>query len=112
MRIIILIMTIFLVAGCMTEIKPYLKQSEVMDIPGRIASQERWLAQDVDQKAITLIDAKPIQKKLKQIKEKYDRLRSAGALGDKDSKELNGMLDQTSDSIFRLTQKGKKKVTY
>jgi len=111
-RIIILFMTIFLVAGCMTEIKPYLKQGEVMDIPGRIASQEKWLAQDVDRKTITFPDAKPILDKLKQIKEKYDRLRSAGVLGDKDSRELNGLLDQTSDSIFRLTQKGKKKFTY
>jgi len=101
-------MSVFLVAACISEIKPYLKPAEV-DIPNRIANQQKWLDQDIAAKAITPENAFPIKKKLKQIKENYDRLQSAGALTAKDSQAINQMLDQTSELIFRVGQKRKQK---
>ncbi len=103
-RRICLIMSVFLVTACISEIKPVLKHTEV-DIPNRIADQQKWLEQDIAAKAVDREDALPIQKKLHQIKEKYDRLRSAGALTAKDSEAINRMLDESSESIFRLKQK-------
>lgn len=107
MRKIILIMSVFLVAACISEIKPILKPADV-DIPHRIADQQKWLDQDIASKAITPKDALPIRNKLKQIKEKYDRLKSAGALTPKDSEAIKQMLDQTSESIFWLKQRRQK----
>jgi len=95
----------------MSEVKPILKPSQV-DIPTRIANQQKWLDEDIALKAISRENAKPIQDKLNQIKQKYNRLQSAGALTAKDSKELNQMLDQCSESVFRLTQKVQKGFNY
>jgi hypothetical protein len=50
-------------------------------------------------------DARPIRAKLKEIEEKYSRLQSEGRLTDKDSAEINRMLDETSGEIFRLDQR-------
>ena len=104
-----LIFAVFLVTACISEIKPVLKPVEV-DIPSRIADQQKWLDQNVAAKAITRADAKPIQDKIKQIKEKYDRLQSAGTLTPKDSKEINKMLDESSETIFRLSQQMQKSI--
>jgi len=108
-RKIILIMSVFLVAACISEVKPVLKPAEVDNIPNRIANQQKWLAQDIAAKAITPENAIPITKKLKQIKENYDRLQSAGALTAKDSQAINQMLDQTSELIFRSKEKRQQK---
>ncbi len=110
MRKIILIMSVFLLAACISEVKPILKPTEV-DIPNRIANQQKWLDQDIASKAVPprdIKEANSIRDKLKQIKEKYDRLQSAGALTAKDSEAINRMLDQTSELIFRLTLKREK----
>ena len=107
MRTIYLIMAAFLVAACMSETKPYLKHVEV-DIPARIANLQKWLDQDVAAKTIDYPDAKAVREKLDRIKENYNRLQSAGPLTPKDSEEINRMLDQTSDRIFRLDQKKRK----
>jgi acyl carrier protein phosphodiesterase len=100
-------MTLFLVSACATEIKPVLKPVEV-DIPNRIVNLQKWLAMEVEDKIIEFKDAKPIQDKLNEIKQRYDRLQSAGALTAKDSKEIAQMLDAISDQIFRLDQRKKK----
>ena len=110
MRKVILIMSVFLVAACISEVKPILKPTEV-DIPNRIANQQKWLDQDIASKAVAPRDIKAansIRDKVKQIKEKYERLQSAGALTAKDSEAINRMLDQTSELIFRLTLKREK----
>jgi hypothetical protein len=103
-RKIILIMSVFFVTACISEIKPILRPTEV-DIPNRIANQQKWLDQDVAAKSTTLKDANTIRDKIKQIKEKYDRLQSAGALTPKDADAINKMLDQTSELIFLFRQK-------
>ncbi|HYA43645.1 MAG TPA: hypothetical protein VEF34_20260 [Syntrophobacteraceae bacterium] len=103
MRKASLIIAVFLVTACMSEIKPVLKPVEV-DIANRIADQNKWLDQDIAAKAISREDAKPIRDKLNQIKERYDQLQSAGALRPKDREAINKMLDETSDAIFRLNQ--------
>jgi hypothetical protein len=100
-------MTVLLMGSCVSEIKPILKPAEV-DIPTRVAEQQKWLDQYIKTYVISRADALPIQKELGQIKEKYDRLKSAGTITDKDSKSLNRKLDETSDLIFRLTHQGKK----
>jgi hypothetical protein len=113
-RKIILIMSVFLVAACIPEIQPILKPTEV-DIPNRIANQQKWLDLDIASKTMAPKEAKeaiPIKDKLKQIKEKYDRLQSAGALTAKDSEAINRMLDQTSELIFQLKLKREKPVNY
>jgi hypothetical protein len=110
-RKIILVISVFLVAACISEIKPVLKPTEV-DIPNRIANQQKWLDQDITAKAITPKDALPVKDKLKQIKEKYDRLQSAGALTAKDCEAVNRMLDETSEKIFELKQKRRKSLKY
>ena len=114
MKKIVLILSVFLVAACISEIKPILKPKEV-DIPNRIADQLKWLDQDLASKSVTPKEAKeaiPIRDKIKQIKEKYDRLQSAGPLTTKDSQAINRMLDQTSEMIFRLTLKREKPPSY
>ncbi len=106
MRKIILIMLFFLVAACNSEIKPYLKPAPEADIPTRIANQQKWLTEAIARRELPYgSDASPIQIKLNKIKEKYSKLQSAGTLTDKDSKEINKMLDETSDMVFRLRQK-------
>ncbi len=104
MRKIILIMSVFLFTACISEIKPILRPAEV-DIPTRIANQQKWLAQDVAAKIIVPQDAAVIKGKLKEIKEKYDRLQSAGVLTARDSDAINKMLDKSSELLFVYTQK-------
>ena len=99
-----LIVLSFLIAACMSEVKPILKPSQV-DIPTRIANQQKWVDQSVAYKEITYEEAKPVQAKLYQIKEKYNRLQSAGGLTAKDSETINRMLDECSDMLFRTKQK-------
>ena len=111
MRKIILIMSVLLVSACISEVKPILKPVEV-DIPNRIADQQKWLDQDIAAKAITQDDARPIRDKLNKINERYNRLQSAGTLTPEDSKTISRMLDETSDMIFRLKQRRKKTTTY
>jgi hypothetical protein len=106
-RKIILIMSVFLVAACISETTPVLKPKEVA-IPIRLANLQKWLDQDVASKKISLQDAIPITDKLKQIKEKYDRLQSAGALTAKDSEAINRLLDKTSELIFQTKEKRQK----
>jgi hypothetical protein len=72
----------------------------------------KWVDQDVAAKALTPQDAFPIKDKLKQIKEKYDRLHSAGALTAKDSDAINRELDQISELIFVYKQKRQNPVNY
>jgi len=103
-RKIILIMSVFLVAACISEVKPVLRPAEV-DIPSRIADQLKWLDQDSAAKAMSPQDVILIKGKIKVIKEKYDRLQSAGALTAKDSAEINKMLDKTSELIFLWGQR-------
>ena len=105
-----LIIVIFLATACMTEIKPVLKPVEVAGIPDRITDQQKWLDQDIAAKAITREEAKPVRDKIDQIKQKYDRLQSAGTLTPKDSEAINKMLDESSQSIFFLTQKRQKSI--
>ncbi len=112
MRKIILIMSVFLFAACIAEVQPILKKPAEVDIPNRIANQQKWLDQDIASKPTLYKEASPIRDKLKQIKEKYDRLKSAGALTAKDSEAINRMLDQTSELIFRLKQKREKPFNY
>lgn len=109
MRKASLIIAFFLLTACITEIKPLLKPVEV-DIPNRIADQRKWLDQDIAAKTMSREDAKPIRDKLIQIEEKYGRLQSAGALTPKDREAMNKMLDESSDSIFRLSQKTKRTI--
>ena len=99
MRKIMLIMSVFLVAACISEVKPVLRPAEV-DIPNRIADQLKWLDQDLEAKSINTQDAILLKRKIKVIQEKYDRLQSAGALTAKDSAEISKMLDKTSELIF------------
>ena len=95
-----------MVAACNSEIKPILKPAPEADIPTRIANQQKWLTEAVAHKEFGIgSDPSPIQKKLNQIKEKYSKLQSGGTLTEKDSKEINKMLDETSDMVFRLRQK-------
>jgi len=101
-------MSFFLVAACMSEIKPYLKPAPVADIPTRIANQEKWLGEAISHKELSAEALRPVQAKLNEIKAKYSKLQSAGALTDKDSKQINRMLDESSDMVFRLRQKMQK----
>ena len=111
MRKIILIMSVFLVAACISEVKPILKPAE-FDIPTRITNLEKWLAQDIAAKAIAPQDASRVKDKVKQIKEKYGRLQSAGPLTAKDSDAINRAIDQTLDLMFVLRQKQRTPAAY
>jgi len=104
-----LIVAVFLVTACIQEIKPLLKPVEV-DIPNRIADQQKWLDQDIAARVIAREEARPIRDKLNQIKEKYDRLQSTASLTPKECGAMNKMLDETSESIFRLSQRGQKAI--
>jgi hypothetical protein len=108
-RKISLVMAVFLVTACVSEVKPVLKPVEV-DIPVRIAYQQKWLDEDIASKTVRREDAKPALDKINQIKEKYDRLQSAGGLMPEDSEEINRMLDESSDLIFRLEQSRRKSI--
>ena len=106
-KICVIFMTVFLAGACMSEVKPLLKPTEV-DIPNRIANLQKWVDEDIALAQTTRENAFPIQKKLYEIKVKYNGLLSAGPLTAKDSETINRMLDETSDALFRLTQKRKK----
>jgi len=99
-----LILLILLPAACITEVKPLLKPVKV-DVPTRIAEQQKWLDQDITGKVFSPQEAKPIREKITKIKENYDRLQTAGELSPKDSEMLNRMLDESSEMIFDLVQK-------
>lgn len=90
--------------SCMTEIKPVLKP-RVVPIAQRIADQQKWLDQDIAARAITPAQAQPVRVRLRQIKAKYELLRSAGTLTHSDSVTINRMLDGTSEQIFKIATK-------
>ncbi len=100
---LLLILSIIL-AACISEVKPVLKPAE-LDIPSRIANQQKSIEQGIAARQLTRDEAKPVQDKLNQIKEKYNRLKNAGTLTAKDSESLNRMLDQSSGMLFRIMQK-------
>ncbi len=102
-----LILLSFLVVACMSEVKPLLKPTQ-LDIPTRIANEQRWTDEAVASKKITRDEAKPVQVKLYQIKEKYNLLQSTGRLTPRDSDTINKMLDECSDLLFRIKQKREK----
>ncbi|MGC9966084.1 MAG: hypothetical protein ABSE08_11820 [Syntrophobacteraceae bacterium] len=102
----LIVLSLFIVA-CMSEVKPILKPTQI-DIPTRIANEQSWVDQAVASKKITREEAKPVQVKLYQIKETYNRLQSAGRLTAKDSDKINQMLDQCSDLLFRAKLKREK----
>ncbi len=104
MKKIILLMSVFLIAACVSEVKPVLRPAEV-NIPNRIANQLKWLDQDLSAASITPQDVILLKGKIKVIKEKYERLQAAGALTAKDSAEINKMLDKTSELMFLWGQK-------
>ena len=97
------ILLVFSVAACISEVKPLLKPAEV-DIPTRIANQQKWVDEAVASKELTRERAKPVQNKLNQIKEKYAKLQSGGMISARDSEEINRMLDESSDLFFRIKQ--------
>ncbi len=99
-----LIVLVFAVAACVTEVKPLLKHAEV-DIPTRIANQQKWLDQAIATKELTREEAKSVQESLNQIKEKYGKLRPGETLTAKDSEEINRMLDESSDLFYRIKQR-------
>ena len=100
-KICLIFMTVFLAAACISEVTPILKPTE-FDIATRIVNQQKWLDEDVASKAISRENALPIQKRLYEIKEKYNRLQAAGPLTAKDSAAINRTLDEISDAIFRV----------
>ena len=104
MRKIILIMSFFLIAACMSEIKPILKPAPKADIATRIANQQKWLNEAIAHRELTIDQIRPVQQKLNKIKEKYAKLQSAGTLSAKDSEAINRMLDECSDMVFHLRQ--------
>jgi hypothetical protein len=104
-----LILLVFSVAACISEVKPLLKPVEV-DIATRIANQQKWLDEAIASKELTREQTKPVQVKLYQIKEKYGRLQSAGTIGARDSEEINRMLDESSALLFEIRQKRPKLV--
>ena len=91
----------------MSEIKPILKPVDV-DLQTRISGQQKELDLGIKAREFTRDQAKPIQDSLNRIKEQHDRLKAREALTPKEIKTLSRMLDETSDQIFRLTQKIKK----
>ena len=109
MRKIILIMLVFLVAACMTEIKPILKHAPQADIATRIVNEQKWLDEAMEHKEFSRDQIRPIQEKLNKIKVKYSNLQSAGTLTAKDSEAINRMLDECSDMLFRLRQQRQKR---
>ena len=109
MRKIILIMSFFLVAACMSEIKPILKPAPKPDIATRIANQQKWLDEAIGHRELTSDVIRPVQEKLNKIKVKFDKLQSAGTLTPKDSKAINRMLDENSDMLFHLRQQRQKR---
>jgi len=108
-RKIILIMLVFLVAACMTEIKPILKPAPQADIATRIVNEQKWLDEAMEHKEFSRDQIRPIQEKLNKIKVKYSNLQSAGTLTAKDSEAINRMLDECSDMLFRLRQQRQKR---
>ena len=95
----------FLLAACMSEVKPILKPTQQLDIPARIADEQKWVDEAVASKALTFKEARPVQEKLYQIKVKYNTLLSTGKLTAKDCDAINQMLDECSDLLFRIEQK-------
>ena len=93
----------------MSEIKPILKPAPEADIATRIANQQKWVDEAIAHKELSPETLRPVQAKLNQIKAKYSKLQSAGTLTAKDSKEINRMLDESSDMLFRLRQKAQKR---
>ena len=103
------ILVLFSAAACMSEVKPLLKPAE-SDIPTRIATQQKWLDQNIAAHALTREQAEPIKENLDRIRERYDRLSAQGTISPKDADSLSRMLDENSDRLFRAEpRRGKNK---
>ncbi len=103
----LILLSFFWVAACLSEVKPLLKPTQV-DIPNRIANQQKWLNQAIASKEISRGEGQPVRHELEKIKEKYNLLQSRGELTVKDSETINRMLDECSDLFFRIRQKRQK----
>lgn len=90
--------------GRLTEVKPLLKPGAVT-ITQRIADQEKWIGQDLAAGALKPAQAREIRTCIEQIRKKYDLLKAGGTLTRADSENINQMLDQTSEQIFRMSTK-------
>jgi hypothetical protein len=60
-----------------------------VDTATKIANQQKWLDQAIAAKQVTRAETKPIQEKLNQVKEKFNKLQAEGTLTAKDSQEIN-----------------------
>lgn len=91
-------------SACVSDVKPLLKPTE-SDIGTRIATQQKWLSQEVAAHSFPQEHARIIQENLDRIKEKYSRAQAQGALTPKETESLSAMLDKNSEAIFRAKQK-------
>ncbi len=99
-----LIVLSFLLAGCLTEVKPILKPAE-LDVPTRITNMQKWLDEAVTSKELTYNLVRPAQKKLYEIKVKYNMMQQpGGVLKVKDAETLNRMLDECSQILFQAKE--------
>jgi len=104
--ILILIWLTCAASACISEVKPLLKPADV-DLPSRIASQQKELDLSIAAHDFTREDALPFQENLNRIRENYDTLKAREALTPKETANLTRMLDENSDGIFRLRQRAK-----
>lgn len=104
----LILLSLFSVAACLTEVKPILKPAEV-GIPDRIVNLQKWIDQSVSSSEISRDQAKPLQEKLYEIKEKYNQLQAKGPLTPKDSERINKMLDDCSNAFFQQKIKKQQK---
>lgn len=103
-----MIMLLCAVSACVSEVKPILKPA-ASDIGTRIATQQRWLDQEVAVHSFPYEHARIIQDNLDGIKAKYSQLQARGELTPKETEALGSMLDKNSEAIFRAKQKVKSK---
>jgi hypothetical protein len=104
----IAVLSFLIISACIPEVKPILKPT-TLDIPTRIANEQKWIDEAVAAKALTFNDSKPIQEELYKIKEKYNQMLSSGKLSAKDEKTMNELLDKWGDRLFRAVQRHQQK---
>jgi hypothetical protein len=104
--ILILIWLACTASACISEVKPVLKPADV-DLPTKIAGQQKQLDLGIATHEFTRDHVQPFQENLNRIKEKYEGLKAREALTPRETENLNRMLDDNSDQIFRLQQKAK-----
>ena len=93
-------------SACISEVKPLLKPAD-LDLPTRIANQQKQLDLGIATHELTRESIQPFQENLNHIKEEYERMKAQAALTPKETEKLNRLLDQNSNQIFRLQQKTK-----